>query len=304
MIGTSYELCRQWFVAHPLVRALPSLALILAMAMVVPLAACSSPSPNKSPTPATSPAPDGGCSADWPRRLDPRTTVVAERQYLKDIVACGNEETGGLSLTNNSDLIWGFYDPSAASSIQPLTQSGAVAEFHVLAHSMYPYAFMAPSETVSVQGGVDKLEWAIHPELSAAWTTNDFLLKQLRKKSEAAAKLAFTEKSASRKMMWDCTKAVYEIGAAAPGIIQSSSYDPAEQISTGLGLAASTGTCARSWNLAERESGSTRVSTWAQLADEAGSALKPAAELGEKSSFLKKAVLGTLPLICKVYTRC
>jgi hypothetical protein len=298
MIGTSYELSRRWFGAHPLVRVVRALAFVLAMAIVVPLAACSSSSPNEPP------APDGGCSAEWPRRLDPRTTSAAGRQYLKDIVACGNEETGGLSLTNNSDLIWGFYDPSAASSIQPLTQSGAVAEFHVLAHSLYPYAFMAPSETVSVQGGVDNLEWAIHPELSAAWTTNDFLLKQLGKKSEAAAKLAFTENSASRKMMWDCTKAVYEIGVAAPRIIQSSSYDPAEQISTGLGLATPTGTCARSWNAAERESGSARVSTWAQLADEAGSALKPAAELGEKSSFLKKAVLGTLPLICKVYTRC
>jgi hypothetical protein len=33
-------------------------------------------------------------------------------------------------------------------------------------------------------------------------------------------------------------------------------------------------------------------------------ALKPAAELSEKATFLKKAVQGTLPLICKVFPRC
>ena len=251
----------------------------------------------------TARGPDAGCSLKWQRRVLPTTTVYEELQYLDDIVVCVNEATGSMSITNNSDMVWAFHDSAPATEIRPQVQDAAIFEFHTLAKTVYPYGFMAPKEQVSVDGGSTTVEWAIHPELSAAWTANGFLLKQISKKGSDALRAAMAGDSATRRAIWDCTTAVFNVGAAVPKIIESPQYDPAEQISTGLGIVTSSGPCAKSWTAAEREAGTAKMSSWRQIVQETSSALKPAEELAEKSAHLKVAVTGTLPLIRKLFHR-
>jgi hypothetical protein len=215
MTGSSIGLTGRPFTARAGTR---KLVLFLILALAVPLAGCGSSSDNGGGTP-TPTGPDAGCSTERPRRVYPTTPVEAERQYLDDMVACMNGQTGAVSLTNKSDLVWAFHDSVQASSVTSQSQDIAITEFHLISRNMYQYAFMAPGEEVDIGGSTASLEWAIHPELSAAWTANDFLLEQLKKKGDAAFRLAVTGKSASRQAVWDCTKAVYDVGAKTPEII-------------------------------------------------------------------------------------
>jgi len=253
-------------------------------------------------TPVAAPqVPDTGCTTEWPRRVQPTTTVAAELKYLAEIVACVNERTGGVTLTNTSSMVWGFSDSSTATEIQGVAWSGGVAAFH----AMFPNesAFMAPGETVRVVGGVATLEWAIHPDLSSAWLTYDFLMKQAAKKGQAIAKEWLTAGSATNKVAWECTKAVFDVGIQTPKIINPESYDPLSQLKAGFGVANSAGACGTSWKAAQREAGATKISTWAQAAEEFSAELKPAGETFKKVTTLRTAVVETFPKIAEMFIR-
>jgi hypothetical protein len=211
-----------------------------------------------------------------------------------------------MTLTNKSDQVWAFYDSSPTpTTITPVEQKVEVEEFHLVASSLnlYPYPFMAPGEQVSSTSGAGTLALAIHPELSAAWVANEFLLGELKKRGEAALKSALTGNSATRNAVWTCTKAVYNAGFKVPEAITSPDYDPSKLLTVGLGTATSGGECARAWTAAECLAGATGVAPWAQVADEVDIALKPAAELHERMGTLEKAVKATAPLICQVLRR-
>jgi hypothetical protein len=208
-----------------------------------------------------------------------------------------------MSIANNSNQVWAFRG-SSGTTVTPLSQPGFVGEFHILAADRYAHAFMAPGETVAVTGGTGTLQWAIHPDLSAAWTFHDFALRKFDEAGETLVKRAVTGKSALRKAVWTCSKAVYDVGAQVPGIIESPSYDPAEQIRTGLGMGASSGQCAASWRSAEREADNARLAPWSKLVGDVDDGLRPSAHLGRQAASLKMAVQGTLPRICAVFPRC
>lgn len=247
---------------------------------------------------------DEGCSAQWPRVFPLRTEDESLSQYLDDIKACWNPQTGSVTLTNNSDQVWVFrHSAGAPLTITPVAQKVEAEEFHLLAASLYQYAFMTPGEQVSYANDTGTLSWAIHPELSAAWIANEFLLDELKKRGEAALKAAYTRDSASRNAVWTCTRAVYNVGIKVPEAITSPDYDPSQLLTAGLGTATSTGECARAWRAAELEVGTARVAPWSQVADELGTALQPAAQLDERLGNLKKAVRATVPLICKTLGR-
>ncbi|MCX8453707.1 hypothetical protein [Paenarthrobacter ureafaciens] len=246
-------------------------------------------------------APESGCTATHPYRAETTTTIPAEVEYLDDIVACVSEDEASVSLTNNSDMVWAIFSTRQAN-VRSIARNPTVVEFHLLADKLYPYGFMAPKETISVDAGPESLDWFVHPELTAAWTTNAFLLKQIAKKGEAALQRALTGASKARQAVWACTKGVYDVGTAVPKLISSPEYDPAEQITTGLGIANAAGTCGTAWTAAEKEAGT--APRWTQVVDETHNALKPAGELAEKSSNLKNGVKAFLPLICKWLPRC
>lgn len=56
---------------------------------------------------------------------------------------------------------------------------------------------MTPGQQVSATNGIQTLSWVIHPELSAPWVADEFLLDELKKRGEAALMSAFTGKSAT-----------------------------------------------------------------------------------------------------------
>lgn len=247
--------------------------------------------------PPTAHGPDVGCTLKWPRRATTQTSNVQENKYLDKIVACVSEDAQSMSLTNNSDVVWALYSPGSAHTEK---DDAYVVEFHTLAASFYPYGFMAPNETVSLDAGPESVEWIIEPDLTTTWNANAFLLKQLTKKGLDALRTALTGKSAARQAVWDCTKGVYDVAHAVPKL-RSPQYDPAQQISEVLGVATTTGKCATSWLTAQREVST--VPPWTQIVDETHNALKPAGELAEKSSTVKEVVNIFASLFCKVSPR-
>jgi hypothetical protein len=290
-----------------------SAILILGLTFMGSLAACGSgKSPDTGgggsttgqagPTPVvTRQVPDTGCVTEWPRRLQPTTTVAAEVKYLAEIVACVNETTGGVSLTNTSSMVWGFSESSTATEIQGVSWSGDVAAFHAMFAN--ESAFMAPGEKVQVVAGVDTLEWAIHPALSSAWLTYDYLIKQAAKKGQAVAKEWLTAGSATNKVAWECTKAVIDVGIQTPKIVNPESYDPLSQLKAGFGAVNSAGACGTSWKAAQREAGATKISPWAQAVEEFSAELKPVGETFNKVTTLRTAVVETFPKIAEVFIR-
>ncbi|MHA7268728.1 hypothetical protein ACX80Q_02985 [Arthrobacter sp. HLT1-20] len=207
-----------------------------------------------------------------------------------------------MSLTNNSDMVWAIYSESTAK-VDTVSPAPTVTEFHTITDSLTPDRFMVPKETISINAARQVVEWAIHPEFSAAWTANAFLLKQITKTGESALKKALTGTSAVRRAVWACTKGVYDAGTAALKLTGYQQYDPAEQIATGFGILNSAGTCGTAWAAAaEREAGTTP--RWALVVEETHIALAPAGELAERSSSLKSGVKTFLPLICKWVPRC
>ncbi|MDE8670571.1 hypothetical protein PY310_18485 [Pseudarthrobacter sp. H3Y2-7] len=249
--------------------------------------------------------PDIGCTPNWPRRDSPRAQTSEELKYVDLIVACVNDSTGSVSLTNKSDMVWAFYSDSAVNVSQEAAEL-KVKEFHALASAgMYAYTFMAPSETISVDSPPASFEWVIHPDLSLAWMTNDFVLKQVGKKTPSALRSALTSGSAVRQAVWDCTKAVYDLALQVPRVL-SPQYDPAELIKQGLGIATSSGKCGSSWAAAEKEAAAVAapLPSFVQMGEEARNALKGSGELAEKSGSLLKGVVALEKSVCKASTRC
>lgn len=257
---------------------------------------------------ATTPAavvPDTGCTPKWPRREHPVAQTAEELKYVGLIVACVNDSTGSVSLTNKSDMVWAFYsDPPVNPSSQEPQQK--VQEFHALASvSMYSYSFMAPTETISVDSPPASFQWVVHPDLSLAWMANEFVLKQVVKKTTSALRSAVTSGSAVRQAVWDCTKAVYDIAVKVPKVF-SPQYDPTELLKQGLGIATSSGTCGSSWAAAEKEAAAAAapLPSFLQVSEEARNALKSSGELAKKSGSLLEAVVATAKSGCKASNRC
>ncbi|MBT2568553.1 hypothetical protein J7I84_19040 [Arthrobacter sp. ISL-85] len=212
-----------------------------------------------------------------------------------------NDATGSVTLTNKSDMVWVFYADTPVYPSQVAAEP-EVQEFHALASAgMYAYSFMAPSETVRVDSPPDSFEWAIHPDLSLAWMTNEFVLKQ----AAAALKKGATSGSAVRKAVWDCTKAVYDAAVKVPKVL-SPQYDPGELLKQGLGVATSSGTCGASWAAAEKEAAATAapLPSFNQVGEEARNALKGSGELAQKSEGLLEGLAATAKSICKASPRC
>lgn len=257
---------------------------------------------------ATAPAAvvtDTGCTPRWPRRESPHPQTAEELKYVDLIVACVNDSAGSVSLTNKSDMVWAFYSDSAVNTSQEEAEL-KVKEFHALASAgMYSYSFMAPTETISVDSPPASFEWVIYPDLSVAWMTNDFVLKQVVKKATSALRSAVTSGSAVRQAVWDCTKAVYDLAVNVPKVL-SPEYDPAELLKRGLGIATSSGKCGSSWAAAEKESAAaaTPLPSFLQVGEEARNALKGSGELAVKSGSLLKGVVALEKSVCKASSRC
>lgn len=274
-------------------RTLRGLALALGLTLILPFAACSTPVPTTLPQ-----QPDAGCTFGLPIREPLETTDKVEAKYLEDIIVCSNQTTGAVSLTNNSEMVWGFAESFPTERLKTGTRSAEVAQFHNAIQSVYSSAFMAPGESITVIGGGESLAWAIHPELSLAWTANTYVMEQFQAKSLAAVRTAMTDGSPTHKVVWDCTVAVFDAGAGAEELLTTPDYDPAQLFTAGWDLASSSGPCVDSWKSAAKEVGEAKIPKWSQFLDNASLALEPTAELGVKSTNLKNAVLGTAPLLC------
>lgn len=270
---------------------LRGVALAMGLAVLLPLAACSPPVAS---TPTQQP--DAGCTFGLPVRQPPEAIDKVETKYLEEIIVCSNKTTGAMSLTNNSEMVWGFTDSFPVERLKTGTRSAEIAQFHNNIQPIYSNAFMTPGESLTVIGGAGALAWAIHPELSLAWTANAYVMGQFQAKSQAAVRTAMTEGSPTHKVVWDCTVAVFNAGAE--NLLTTPSYDPAQPFKDGWDLGNSTGECVDSWNSAVKEVGETKIPKWAEFSHNAGLALEPTAELGMKSTNLKNAAIGTRPLIC------
>jgi hypothetical protein len=248
--------------------------------------------------------PQVGCTPKWPRRQRPVANAPEEVEYLDLIVACVNDSTGSVSLTNKSNMVWVFQADSPVSIYQEEADL-KVKEFHALALAgMYSLGFMAPTETIYVNSPPDSFEWVIHPDLSLAWMTNELVLKQVIKKTTAALKSAFTSGSAVRKAVWDCTKAVYDVAVKVPQIL-SPQYDPAGLLKQGLGIATSSGTCGMSWAAAEKEvAASAPLPSFVQVSEEARIASRGTGEFAEKSGVLLRGIKALARPICRATHRC
>ncbi|BCW78871.1 hypothetical protein [Arthrobacter sp. NicSoilC5] len=267
------------------------------------------PAPYVPPPPVTTAAavlPDTGCDAKWPRRVRPNAQTAGELKYVDLIIACVNDSTGSLSLTNNSDMVWVFQSTPPVT----LSQEKAAPEvtaFHEMAVAtrLYAYSFMAPTETISVSSPPSTFEWVINPDLSLAWTLQSFALKQVEKKAVAAARTYLTSGSPVRQAIWDCSKAVYDASMKVPKVL-SSQYDPAELLKEGLGMTKSSVTCAQSWKTAAQRAAeaATPMPPYAQLTTEAETALKGGGELAQKSTGLLEGLAATATKFCKFSSRC
>ena len=270
----------------------------------------SAPAPYVREPIVTAPAavmPDSGCTAKWPRRVRPTAQTAGELKYVDLIVACVNNLTGSLSLTNNSDMVWVFQSTPSVTP-RPEKASPEVIAFHEMATTtrMYLYSFMAPTETISVSSPPSTFEWIINPDLSLAWTLQSFALKQVEKKAVSAARTYVTSGSPLRRAIWDCSKAAYDASVRIPRLL-SDQYDPAELLKEGLGMTKSSVTCAQSWSSAAQKAAdsATPMPAHAQLTAEAQSAFKGGGgELARKSAGLLEGLAATAPKLCRYIPRC
>ncbi|WP_307427615.1 hypothetical protein [Pseudarthrobacter defluvii] len=180
-----------------------------------------------------------------------------------------------------------------------------VKEFHALTQAgMDSRGFMAPAETIYVDSPPASFGWVINPDLSLAWMTNEFVIKQVVKKTTAALKSAYTSGSAVRKAVWDCTKAVYDVALKVPQIL-SPQYDPAELLKQGLDIATSSGTCGMSWAAAEKEvAASAPIPSFLQMSEEARAASKAGGEFAGMSADLLRGMKALARPVCRATHRC
>lgn len=315
----------------PRQRSGPLRALILMIAMIfpLPLAACGPDASTSTPPPAapepemsasqtsqplqSAPAalgpakvsPDAGCSTGWPYRVQVTTSDPAEVPYLNKIVVC-QSLLNGWKLTNKSNVVWVFLDSAASTAItvEKPTLSAAVFRARFAAQPI-----VTPGETVKITGDTTGLEWVIHPELSTTWAAYDHLYKVLQKEGKAAVKAAVTANSPTRKAVWTCTEAVYSTSVSLRDSVFSENYRPEEHIRAGLGIAASTGACARDWSDAAADRAPKVASPplrWEQVAGNVERALQESGPLGKQTLQLKsiaQTAPGLLARLCSASSR-
>ncbi len=281
-------------------RHLRSAAVTVALTLLLPLAACSS---SQRPSPPLA-LHDPGCTVGFPHRETVETSDPGEVKYLNYIAVCSNETSGTISLQNYSEMVWAFSDSFPAPLITADKRSPEVALFHTTFPSYYSTTYMVPGEIVTVNGADQSLSWAIHPDLSVAWTGSSFILKKFNEYGMDALDEIMAEGSPTHQAFWDCTHALYDTGAQVHKTLTTVDYDPLEQLKNGWDLSNSAGTCATSWKSAARESRQAKIPPWSAFTDDAYRALEPGAGLSTKMTGLKAAVVETGKRICLVLRGC
>lgn len=135
---------------------------------------------------SSTPPPDKGCTPDYPKREAVATDLESERPYLDEIPFCVGKALDGqnaYSVTNNTNAVWAFDEPSQAVPIGVGTPESSAFRETVQTGSLFPSTYMAPGETFAV--ALDS-QWHVQTDLSYSWLGQQTFESVLKKAATKA----------------------------------------------------------------------------------------------------------------------
>ncbi|WP_111719867.1 hypothetical protein [Homoserinimonas sp. OAct 916] len=190
-----------------------------------------------------------------------------EQSYLNATPACtdGSETV----IVNNSEAVWYFINVSGGGL--PILSSGEdAASFREFVGSSLSLSssIIVPTEMLRMPSQAENVAWHIDRELTKTWLAHEVYLATFEKYSMALKRQALTNGSKSRKAVFDCTMAYWEL--VRNGVPLTQSVESENQVLDLFSIAAGGGSCASSWRAAESEAGNVRFPTWLDDVAKAG----------------------------------
>jgi len=229
-------------------RTVRALAIVV-VALAAVAVGCSSSKlpPGPSTTGDLTPPP---CPGAFPISLTVTGRAPGELPYLKQVAACTRAKQDAVVLVNDSPVAWTV--SANGRDVVQLTDDLEATSYRTAVVPPWPSTVLAPNTSVRVDAPPASIEWALSPELTAAWLVHDRLAEQVKIYGIAQYdELLMVNPSLRRQAMVTCSIAAYD--AAGKGAKALNGASPTKQLLHAIGVGGRSTECAHAWRQADIE---------------------------------------------------